>query len=145
MRLILVILAFLAADAGAARPIRLFDQWNLADRDGDGRLSRAEAASMPKVAGYFEAIDRDGDGFVSAEEVRAWRGKRTAQTKFAGGGLAALFARADANLDGALDRREAEAALPRLKRNFDSIDADRDGAVSRAELDAWIARRRVSR
>jgi len=44
-----------------------------ADTDGDGRISRAEAAKMPKLAGHFDQIDANKDGYLSQEELQAFR------------------------------------------------------------------------
>lgn len=42
-----------------------------ADADGDGKLSKAEAASFPAIGERFAALDKDGDGFLSATEFAA--------------------------------------------------------------------------
>jgi EF hand len=39
-----------------------------ADADGDGKLSKAEAARIPQVAAKFDAIDKDKDGMLSMGE-----------------------------------------------------------------------------
>ena len=39
-----------------------------ADANGDGKLSREEAVSLPAVAEKFTQLDKDADGFISAEE-----------------------------------------------------------------------------
>ena len=44
-----------------------------ADTDGDGRISRAEAAKMPRLAEHFDQIDTDKDGYLSREELQAAR------------------------------------------------------------------------
>jgi Ca2+-binding EF-hand superfamily protein len=51
-----------------------FDQvFRRADSDGDGVLSRDEAArGLPRLARKFDRIDADGDGRLSLEEVHAW-------------------------------------------------------------------------
>ncbi len=41
------------------------------DRDGDGRLSRAEIAAFPRVEKHFERIDTDHDGTVSPAEFES--------------------------------------------------------------------------
>lgn len=39
------------------------------DTNGDGRLSRAEAAAYPQLAQRFEQIDANKDGFLSRDEI----------------------------------------------------------------------------
>ena len=39
-----------------------------ADANGDGKLSKAEAARMPSVASKFDALDKDKDGMLSMGE-----------------------------------------------------------------------------
>src|SRR5512138_1592263 len=41
------------------------------DKDGDGRISRDEAAAAPRLAQNFDKIDADHDGFLTREELRA--------------------------------------------------------------------------
>ncbi len=54
---------------------------------------------------------------------------------------------ADANQDGYIDRREADAGLPRVAKNFDALDVDKDGRLSPGELQqaAQNARQRFGR
>jgi Ca2+-binding EF-hand superfamily protein len=49
-----------------------------ADANGDGVLTRAEAASLPRLAERFDAIDADRDGRLSREEISAWLAARRA-------------------------------------------------------------------
>jgi Ca2+-binding EF-hand superfamily protein len=45
----------------------------LADTDGDGVLTRAEAErSLPRIAAKFARIDSDADGRLTMEELRVW-------------------------------------------------------------------------
>jgi hypothetical protein len=44
-------------------------RFNKADANGDGKLSKAEAAAMPRVAKNFDAIDADHDSFVTKAEI----------------------------------------------------------------------------
>ena len=54
-------------------------RFNKADANGDGKLSKSEAAAMPRVAKNFDAIDADHDGFVSKAEIaQAMMAKRGA-------------------------------------------------------------------
>jgi Ca2+-binding EF-hand superfamily protein len=141
-RLVCAMACILAAGASWARePSRAHDQWDRADVNGDGRLSRAEAASMPRVLRNFEAIDRDRDGSVTADEVRAWRARAKKRRASKTSALAQVFSRADADGNGELDRREATQHLPRIAGQFDHIDADRSGSISLPELERWIAAR----
>ena len=39
-----------------------------ADANGDGKLSKAEAARIPSVASKFDALDKDKDGMLSMGE-----------------------------------------------------------------------------
>jgi EF hand len=39
-----------------------------ADANGDGKLSKAEAARIPAVAAKFDALDKDKDGMLSMGE-----------------------------------------------------------------------------
>ena len=39
-----------------------------ADADGDGKLSKAEAARIPAVSSKFGALDKDKDGMLSMGE-----------------------------------------------------------------------------
>ena len=39
-----------------------------ADANGDGKLSKAEAARLPAVATKFDALDKDKDGMLSMGE-----------------------------------------------------------------------------
>ena len=39
-----------------------------ADTNGDGKLSKAEAARIPSVASKFDALDKDKDGMLSMGE-----------------------------------------------------------------------------
>ena len=39
-----------------------------ADTNGDGRLSREEAAHFPEIAARFDELDKNHDGFLSFDE-----------------------------------------------------------------------------
>jgi Ca2+-binding EF-hand superfamily protein len=93
------------------------------DKNGDGSISRDEAANHARLSQNFDRIDINKDGALSQEELRAARPHRH-------------HARVDANQDGTISRDEAKNA-PRLAENFDAIDANKDGILSRDELAAW--------
>lgn len=46
--------------------------WSDLDTDGDGNLSRAEAAALPDLASVFDQADADGDGALTPDEYQAW-------------------------------------------------------------------------
>ena len=94
------------------------------DADGDGKVSRSEAATHPRLATSFDALDADKDGFLSPEEFRAGRAHHRAHR-----------AKLDTNGDGNLSREEAQAS-PRLASQFDTVDTNKDGLLSAEELRA---------
>jgi EF-hand domain pair/EF hand len=50
--------------------------WKRADTDGDGTLSKAEAAQgMPRLARHFDQIDTDRDGRITLAEMDAARAR----------------------------------------------------------------------
>jgi Ca2+-binding EF-hand superfamily protein len=96
------------------------------DKNGDGSISRDEAANHARLSQNFDRIDTDKDGALSQDELRAARPH----------GKHGHHARVDANQDGTISRDEAKNA-PRLAENFEAIDANKDGTLSRDELDTW--------
>lgn len=98
------------------------------DTNGDGMISRSEAAVKPKLAAHFDQIDTNKDGLISVDELAAARQKH--QQK-----VAAKFAKLDTDNDGRISRNEASAA-PKLAKNFDAIDTNKDGFLSKGELKA---------
>jgi Ca2+-binding EF-hand superfamily protein len=49
------------------------ERWKAADKDGDGLISRDEAAGMPRMSSHFDQLDANTDGRVSREEMRQSR------------------------------------------------------------------------
>lgn len=117
-----------------------------ADADRNGVLSRAEVQrSLPRLAPRFDEIDRNRDGNLSPDELRASVGVAKRGNRASEGGFAEHFRRADTDGDGALTRREAERALPRLAAKFDRIDANRDARLTPDELRRYFDDRRAAR
>ena len=96
------------------------------DKNGDGSISREEAATHPRLNESFDRLDTNKDGALSADELRA--GRRA--------GHHGHHAHVDANKDGSITRDEAKSA-PRLAENFDAIDTNKDGTLTRDEMSAW--------
>ena len=55
---------------------KMHERLKAADKDGDGKISRAEAAAMPRLAKHFDEIDTNKDGFITKEEMKAHREKQ---------------------------------------------------------------------
>ena len=81
-------LSFGASAAFAQAPVappkgerahRMHERLNAADTDGDGKISRAEAAALPRLAKHFDEIDTNKDGFLTKEELKAHREQRLAR------------------------------------------------------------------
>lgn len=113
------------------------------DRDGDGRISKAELEAGTgrdgrphRLVEHFAAIDTNKDGHLVRGEVAAWHERQRPQReaemrkRFEG-----KFAEADLNKDGKLSRIEVDEKMPRLAKRFAWMDDNRDGFLSRAELE----------
>jgi Ca2+-binding EF-hand superfamily protein len=112
------------ADAGGDKRGAMIERLKAADTDGNGMLSRQEAAALPRLAERFDAIDANHDGQVTFEELRAFHqahaGKRGGRS-------------ADANGDGKVTREEFMA---RAASRFDRLDANKDGVLTSDEMAA---------
>ena len=111
-----------ASTDGSPAPARGFSSL---DKNGDGVISRDEAAAHPRLANSFDRIDTNKDGVLSQDELRAAHQAHHADRP-----------KLDANGDGMISRDEAKNA-PRLMANFDAIDTNKDGMLSRDEMAAW--------
>ena len=142
--LVLVPAIGLAADrsAGAMIP-RSAGQFNKADTDGNGKLSRAEVEkALPQLAGRFDQIDADKDGQLSRRELSAWKKARRSERQAK---AAERFKHADTDGDGAISRAEAEQHAPRLAKRFGQIDSNKDGKLTQDELRAYRESKRSPR
>jgi Ca2+-binding EF-hand superfamily protein len=95
------------------------------DKNGDGQISREEAAAFPRLSKHFDKIDTNRDGNLSKDELKAAAQK----------GRDHRFALIDTNNDGLISRSEA-AVRPRLAARFDQLDTNKDGNLSKEELAA---------
>lgn len=108
-----------------------------ADTNGDGKVSKEEAAAMhDKMQGeWFDKADANKDGFLTEDEMRQARDSRREHMR---GDMKARmeerFKEADANNDGQLSLDEVQAKMPRLAERFNTLDADKNGMLSKDEL-----------
>jgi hypothetical protein len=106
-----------------------------ADTNGDGMISKQEAAALPRIAKDFDAIDANHDGQLTAEELHAFR-----KANRGGHGAKKL----DTDGDGRISRAEA-AAAPRMAEHFDAIDTNGDGFISADEMKAAHAKHQAAK
>lgn len=106
-----------------------------ADADGDGRISRTEAAQLPKIAGAFDPIDRNRDGYLVRSELRSYHERQRVQREAERSKrFDERFAAADLNRDGKLSKVEVSEKMPHLAKAFAFMDEDRDGFLGRDDL-----------
>ena len=110
---------------GGARLERL----KAADTNGDGMISRTEAAALPRLAERFDVVDGNGDGQLTRDELRFARQQ-------AGGG--GFIRHLDKDGDGKVSKAEALAGA---EARFNRADADEDGFLTSEELAAARGKR----
>ena len=120
---------------GGLRGAHMMERIKAADTNGDGMLSRAEAAVLPRIAEHFDEIDANKDGQITFEELRAFHEKqRMAQRE-------AHWKHIDTDGDGRISRAEAQANAPRLFEHFDELDVNKDGYLTKDEIKGGHGRR----
>lgn len=104
-----------------------------ADTNGDGKVSKDEAAALQdKMQGdWFAKTDLNQDGFLTEDEIREARSTRRDQMKQRG---EERFKEADINGDGQISLDEAQAKMPKLAERFTALDTDKNGLLSKDEL-----------
>ena len=107
-----------------------------ADKDGDGRVSRAEATSSgaQRSGEWFDKLDLNKDGYVTQDEMKQARDTRHQMHGDMKEKMEARFKEADANADGQLSLDEVQAKMPRLAERFTALDTDKNGLLSKDEL-----------
>lgn len=103
------------------------------DANGDGVISKTEAAAYPRLAAKFDRLDTNKDGKLSADERPApGRGfGRDGRHGGPGGPLRAL----DTDNDGRISKVEAQAGKGDFAARFASMDINKDGYVDRADME----------
>lgn len=109
----------IAAPEGGHHRGAMLERLQAADTNGDGLISRAEAAALPRVAGRFDQIDANRDQQLSQDEMRAFHQARRGKS------------RADADGDGRVIRAEFMA---KAAERFARLDANNDGAITKDEM-----------
>ena len=98
------------------------------DKDGDGKVSKAE---FPGAAPLFDRFDLDKDGQISPAEVDKFREANPQAAMSLPGPFAPERLKAmDKDGDGKISRAEFTGPAPA----FDRADADKDGFVTAAEI-----------
>ena len=119
-------LVFAAPGGGHEGGGRMLERLRAADTNGDGMISRQEAAALPRIAKNFDAIDTNRDGQVTSEELRAFHKQQRAEH----------WKRLDTDGDGRISKAEAQANAPRLFEHFAQVDTNGDGFLTPDELKA---------
>lgn len=106
------------------------------DKDGDGAISREEAASSKYLAKRFDEIDTNKDGKIDRNEMKAHHEAMMAKRREM---MAERFRKADRDGDGALSLAEAQdAKMKPIVVHFVDIDANHDGKVTPDEIRGWM-------
>ena len=105
------------------------------DRNGDGRITPAEARGHLFLEMNFERLDAAGRGYLRPLDLAP------ARTHYLGERLRKMFQKADQNRNGQLSLREADA-FPWLSKRFTEADRDRNGSVTLEEF--WQLRRSLA-
>ena len=98
------------------------------DRNGDGKISRDEAAANLKP--YFEQYDANKDGVIDVKEAQVLADYATSQQVQRPATAEQIVGYLDRNGDGKISKDEASAEL---KPYFEQYDANKDGVIDVTE------------
>jgi Ca2+-binding EF-hand superfamily protein len=132
------------ADRAAWRQQRFAAHFVKLDQNGDGVISREEAAKDARLAQRFDQIDSNKDGNLSKDELHAQQqamhswGQRHHHDGKRGARFDARFKAADQDHDGNLSKAEVESAAAKW---FEQRDANHDGKLTPDEIRAGMMQR----
>lgn len=90
------------------------------DANGDGVITRDEAAQFPRLLARFDALDKNKDGKLSGDELSGWRHGGKADGE---------------GMEGRMKDPERKATMEKMRAEcFDKADANKDGQLSRDEF-----------
>jgi len=120
-----------------------------ADKDGDGKISKAEFEAIvpqdstgPGADNIFDKIDTNHDGFIDEAENAAAAAQMHHGRHHGRADPLKVFQDADTDGDGKISKAEFQAALPQgtdsatAGKVFDSMDTNHDGVVDSTEYAA---------
>ncbi|WP_256646680.1 EF-hand domain-containing protein [Thermomonas paludicola] len=110
------------------------------DANGDGVITKAEAAAFPRLAGKFDQLDADKDGKLSGDELpMRHAGMHQGEGMRKHGWMKDL----DTDHDGRISKAEAQAGKGDFAQRFEQMDVNKDGYVDRADMQARMASKRA--
>lgn len=117
------------------------------DANGDGVVTKEEAAKFPRLAEKFAQLDKNNDGKLARDEMpmhrAGMRGQGEGKRGHDGGrsgGLRAL----DTDRDGRISRAEMQAGKAGMDERFAAMDVNKDGYIDKADRQARMAERRAA-
>ncbi|NLF72325.1 MAG: HlyD family efflux transporter periplasmic adaptor subunit [Candidatus Anammoximicrobium sp.] len=102
------------------------------DKDGDGKISKAEAPEFMQA--FFDRVDTNGDGMLDKAEMEVMRQRRVSGGSRGGSRNLMQF---DKNGDGKVTADEVPAEMQGI---LERADANQDGAVDAAEIEQLRSR-----
>lgn len=112
------------------------------DANGDGVITKEEAAKFPRLAERFTQLDKNKDGKLVGEELPMQRAGMRGQAAGMRAGHGAMRA-LDTDGDGRISRVEMQAGKAGMEAHFERMDVNKDGYIDKADRQARMAERRA--